>query len=772
MEVKKIKFHPKQEKAFYFNTQFGACIAGVQCLAEDEFVYTPEGIKEVKDITNGDRILGGIVRDNYGYTDDIFEITFNNGIKIKANKEHPFYCKTYRNKKREWLKLQDILDLPKRKGITTARVYFYSSKDIKEVKGINIKSSKLLGYLCSDGSFTHNQSVKFTNIRPEFIREVKELSQEFNSLIKPKPYRKGKGWDLLLTTGHKGLRNPLKRYIESLNITNDSFGKILKAKKEDLIEFVKGYFNGDGYLSLYQNRGKRQDTSVIGFCIGISRNQAYEYQYLLWRIGIKSHIREEEFEKSTRKFYRVLVDRNSNEKLLCLLDWTKYPDKFCRASLIKTHNFRNHNNWITIKSIKRVGKGSVIGWRTEGSNEIISYCGMKTHNSGKTFVGTFWAQKKIQEFPKGDGLIAAPTHPILRQSTLQKFFQIFPEYRRYYKEQKGIIELPTGGTVFIRSTDNPYGIEGMTLDWAWLDEAGQMKSLVWTVIRSRVSVTQGQVLITTTPYNMGWLYQEFYLPWKKREDRDLSVFVWKSTDSPYFTKEFAQKERKRLSATEYGRRYEGEFKKAEGLVYREFSTDNIIEPKEVMGETIAGVDWGYKAPAAIIVLRKDKDLNYYVIDEHYQDKQTTPEILERAKNLQAKHSIRAFYPDPAEPDRIEEMRRAKLAVREVNKDIKGGIDKVRSLIRRTQLFVFRGCINTIDEFETYSYPDTKEGDLPDEKPLEGNDHALDALRYALYTQDPTRGNEKQYQPLSDYIFEKRMKDKEKKDRRKFSMRGY
>jgi hypothetical protein len=71
--------------------------------------------------------------------------------------------------------------------------------------------------------------------------------------------------------------------------------------------------------------------------------------------------------------------------------------------------------------------------------------------SGKTFLGAHWAGKKIIEFPKGNGLIVAPTYKILQAATLKKFFDVFPELRVYYKEQKGEIALPTGGTVFIRS---------------------------------------------------------------------------------------------------------------------------------------------------------------------------------------------------------------------------------------------------------------------------------------------------------------------------------
>src|SRR5205085_987757 len=133
--------------------------------------------------------------------------------------------------------------------------------------------------------------------------------------------------------------------------------------------------------------------------------------------------------------------------------------------------------------------------------------------SGKTFLGSVWAGKKINEFPDGVGIIAAPTYKILQQATLLKFFSQFPALKKFHKEQKGEIELPTGGTVFIRSMDQPFGSEGITANWVWGDEAGQYPINAWTVLRSRVARTRGQILFTTTPYALNWLYTDFYLKW-------------------------------------------------------------------------------------------------------------------------------------------------------------------------------------------------------------------------------------------------------------------
>src|SRR3990167_7738725 len=162
--------------------------------------------------------------------------------------------------------------------------------------------------------------------------------------------------------------------------------------------------------------------------------------------------------------------------------------------------------------------------------------------SGKTFLGAHWAGKKITEFPEKNGIIIAPTYKILQAATIKKFFDVFPELRAYYKEQKGEIALPTGGVVFVRSADNPLGIEGITAHWVWLDEGGQCSLLTWTILRSRASMTGGQILITT-PYNMGWVYEDFYLPYKEGLDKELSFFTWRSIDNPYLRQEFYDAEK-------------------------------------------------------------------------------------------------------------------------------------------------------------------------------------------------------------------------------------
>ena len=346
---------------------------------------------------------------------------------------------------------------------------------------------------------------------------------------------------------------------------------------------------------------------------------------------------------------------------------------------------------------------------------------------GKTFTGCCWTINKIEQI-KGIGCIVAPTYKILQQSTLQKFFLMFPQYRKYYKEQRGVIELSETNKVFLRSADNPSGLEGLTLDWAWLDEAGLMSRLVWTIMRARVSISQGQLFLTTTPYNMGWIYEDFYLPWKNKADDGLSFFSWKSTDNKRFSKKFFEAERRRLRPEEFARRYCGEFKKMHGLVYN-LNEKQIIDIQQLSNiNYICGIDWGYKNPSAIIILGITPNA-VYVVDEWKETEKTTAQIIEVSKHYISLYHIINIYPDPAEPDRIKELLNAGIQSNSVSKDIKGGVSYMQQLINENKFFVFKKNKYFLDEINSYHYPENNNIDVP----VKSNDHLLDGCRYALFS---------------------------------------
>lgn len=360
---------------------------------------------------------------------------------------------------------------------------------------------------------------------------------------------------------------------------------------------------------------------------------------------------------------------------------------------------------------------------------------------GKTFVGAVWAGNKIAT-SKEDGLITAPDFQTLRDATLSTFFKLFPEYRRFYKEQKHVIELPDGRKVYLRSMDDPLSAEGITVGWVWGDEAGKYKILAWHSLRSRVSLTKGPIFLTTTPYNMGWLYEEFFKLWEKNVDEDYAVVQWDSVDNPYFPREVYEAEKKRLTPQEFDRRYRGRFARMSGLVYT-LPTMALIDPTTSITSDIVlgGLDWGWRHQAAITIIKFSKG-SYYLVDEWYQTHKTTPQIIEQAIAMQNQHHVNRWYADSANPEKIAEANHNTglyVIPYEKQKDsLTAGIDYIRTLMLENRFFVFRGLSNTLDEFDLYQYPEEKRDGIIKDEPLAMNNHLMDAMRYAIMGYQPAR----------------------------------
>lgn len=277
---------------------------------------------------------------------------------------------------------------------------------------------------------------------------------------------------------------------------------------------------------------------------------------------------------------------------------------------------------------------------------------------------------------------------------------------------------------------------GVKNDFIVTDEVSKYPEfwLNWhEVLRPTLTDTRGSALFPSTPNG----YNHFYdLSNIELRDPDFKTFHFSTYDNPYIPLDEIEKARKELPEDKFSQEYLAEFRKKSGLVYPEFSRAihlfDDLTPRRGLIEVISGVDFGFTNPSVILVIERDSDNNYWVRSEWYRTGKTNAELIEYARTL----GVNAFYPDPAEPDRIEEMKRAGLTIREVNKDIVKGIDSVRTLLKNKKLRVHLDCLNLISELETYSYPEKRTNQNEPEVPIKEGDHACDALRYALFMNAP------------------------------------
>jgi len=218
----------------------------------------------------------------------------------------------------------------------------------------------------------------------------------------------------------------------------------------------------------------------------------------------------------------------------------------------------------------------------------------------------------------------------------------------------------------------------------------------------------------------------------RRSDSTTAVLGVSTRSNPANPDDYIARQERQRSGEAYEQEIEGEFVSFEGLVHKWFGRDNRVASDELpdtWDQTIYGVDWGGSAPTAIVCLRQSGD-DWYIIAEFYQRRVVNDTIIAELERLFNTHGHGPIYCDTNEPRAIEQLRREEFPAREADKAVETGIRYVSSL--QDRLYVSENCQSVIDEFNQYRYKDGGNSDTV----LKENDHAMDALRYALFTHSP------------------------------------
>ena len=154
-------------------------------------------------------------------------------------------------------------------------------------------------------------------------------------------------------------------------------------------------------------------------------------------------------------------------------------------------------------------------------------------------------------------------------------------------------------------------------------------------------------------------------------------------------------------------------------------TDSIPE-----GQVFYGLDFGYNVQTALVRITI-ADGVAYVKEMLYKTRLTTSDLITELQNLALKRTDEIFC-DAAEPKTIEELYRAGFNVKPADKDVTEGIRKVKSY----PLFIEKNSTNIIAEIKKYKWKVDKNEVVLDE-PEKENDHAMDAMRYAIFTKSKT-----------------------------------
>jgi len=368
----------------------------------------------------------------------------------------------------------------------------------------------------------------------------------------------------------------------------------------------------------------------------------------------------------------------------------------------------------------------------------------------------------------GRYLIARKTYRELRDSTQAVFLRgegdlpptCPPELVKMYRASDETIYLRNGAEILFRSLENrddaKAKLRNLSLNAAFIDQVEELDeeadAQLYEELLGRLSDPRGpgKMLLAANPGPEDhWVHRRFVneetkKPWCRR----ISVTLWdnqKNLDPKYFSSRI----RTEKSNPDYYKRFIlGQWGAFGGKRFKAFDQDiHVTEPFPIPSwwEIMEGIDYGYQNPFCCLWIAIGPEGHWFVVAEHYESEHGVGWHSRKIKEIRELHNLApsVSWLDPScwahhgtyESVAMELSDRGIFCAKAQNERLGGWArldDMLITMIDgKPQLRIFNTCRNLIREL-----PSAKLKDDTDDI-IKRNDHALDALRYAVMSRPPT-----------------------------------
>jgi PBSX family phage terminase large subunit len=390
--------------------------------------------------------------------------------------------------------------------------------------------------------------------------------------------------------------------------------------------------------------------------------------------------------------------------------------------------------------------------------------------TGKSLACLKKLDRNAIKYPGSRQLIVRKTRTSLTQSALVTFEKqvIVPGGRvRFHTTQQAYL-YPNGSIIVVGGLDKDSKVMSSEYDAIYVQEATELSEPDWEALTTRLRngvIPHQQLIADCNPVApTHWLNQRCNAGKTTRlvsrhEDNpsiwDRTRATWTERGRAYVSKLDAltgvRRERLRL----------GKWVAAEGQVFDAWLPATHVVGRDQLPELgfaapqryLAGVDWGYTKPGVIDVWAVGSDERIALVREVYQTRKTQDWWVAKAKALHSAYDIETFVCDPAEPAYIDAFTQAGLNAVPAQNAILPGITAVQARLKvqadgRARLYVVDDALDEIDlalreaaeptgsldEIDAYIWAQNATGRK--EKPVDANNHAMDAWRYvAMFLED-------------------------------------
>lgn len=362
---------------------------------------------------------------------------------------------------------------------------------------------------------------------------------------------------------------------------------------------------------------------------------------------------------------------------------------------------------------------------------------------GKTALGYWWLHSRMETFPGNTWVIAEPTYNMLSKiiltssdpgrPSLEQYLTDIGHHPRWISKQNLILGTDFG-QIYLGSADNPDSMQGAAVKGFWLDEAGLMKQLAYHTATQRVAMMRGQILLTTTPYNLGWLKTDVA---DKTGTEGIHVERWRSIDRPGFPMETYELEKKRLPPWRFAMIFDALFERPAGLIYSAFNEKVCLinrMPIQPQWPVFSGHDFGTANPAALFYAQNTGTGDFLLFSEYLPGAgRAAPQHVTEFKKITQGFTVLKRVGGSHQEEEIRQLYSAHgWSITEPKiLNTEAQIDRVIGMHQLNKIYVFNDLRNYLDEKRTFSRKLDEKGQPTELIEDEASFHLMAAERYLL-----------------------------------------
>lgn len=380
--------------------------------------------------------------------------------------------------------------------------------------------------------------------------------------------------------------------------------------------------------------------------------------------------------------------------------------------------------------------------------------------SGKTVTGYWWLHSRMETYPGFTWGVAEPTYPMLDKillnssdpgrPTLEGYLRSVGHHPVFSKVER-IIKTDFG-QIYLYTAENPDSMQGASVKGFWLDEGGQMSLKAYETALQRCSMMAGQLLITTTPYNLGWLLTEVV----NKKGQGIAVEQWRSLDRPGFPRESYEYMKQRLPSWRFAMLYDAQFEKPAGLIYQSFNERICVIdrfPIPTSWLVYSGHDFGPDNPAALFTAQDPATGNFYHFQEYLPGAGVS--VYERVEAFKAMakgyNVLRRVGGSPEEAETRQAYNAHGWVITAPKiKHVEPQLDKVIGMHQLNKIYAFRDMAHYLDEKRTFSRKLDDSGQVTEQIAEEAKFHLIACERYLLSDFVPETVIRAEFSPIWKY----------------------